>query len=474
MKDGAPDDTVIDRLKGALDGDTMPKAARDYAEHLLTRLSQPVRVSILGTPHSGKSELVNMFLGRRLIPKDSALPTTEFVWGEKEAMTLTAADGSVQRFDTIDLEALSGGNAAFLKLEAPAPILKRINLLEVVTNGAHEEIESAIDWAVRRTDIALWCSQAFDANEQSVWSRVPDSLKDHAFLVLTKADVLSAEKVLSKRVADLESVVAEEFHSLFAVATLQAVRANSAEAVDEAMFHASGGGALTSEILRHAERGRRADFDSAHMFLARYNVKDASPANDAGTPKVAVPETAPAETDTPDVVEATEIAEAAAVIAEPPEVAFEGGEAAHSPSELSVDAEDVVDTAPEPEPEPEPQVVSVAEIPAAPKVTNVELFLDAAKFLKRRGDTLAEAANDLGEGNVKPMVEQCVDAVEHLVDLFSQDETGCDATDAFIDELAEASDMMVLMQVEDGDGPAADAVTLLLQLRRDIEMQLAA
>ena len=27
MKDGAPDDTVIDRLKGALDGDTMPNAA---------------------------------------------------------------------------------------------------------------------------------------------------------------------------------------------------------------------------------------------------------------------------------------------------------------------------------------------------------------------------------------------------------------------------------------------------------------
>ena len=44
----------------------------------------------------------------------------------------------------------------------------------------------------------------------------------------------------------------------------------------------------------------------------------------------------------------------------------------------------------------------------------------------------------------------------------------------FIDELAEASDMMVLMQVEEGDGPAADAVTLLLQLRRDMEMQLAA
>lgn len=453
MKDGASDDTVIDRLKDALDGETMPQAARDYAHHLLNRLSQPVRVSILGNPQSGKSELVNMFVGRRLIPKDAQLPTTEFIWNATEAMTVTAADGSVKEFDKIDLETLSDGTAAFLKLEMPVDILKRINLLEVVTNGAHEEIESAIDWAVRRTDIALWCSQAFDKDEQKVWDRVPDSLKDHAFLVLTKADVLSAEKLLSRRVAELESVVAEEFHSLFAVATLQAVRATSGSSVDEAMFHASGGGALTSEILRHAERGRRADFDSAHMFLARYQVK--------GTPE--------RQTSRP---QSTPVAPAPAFVAN------------QSPSEPMSPA-DIPSRTPTAKPDPMPtrDAVQTKEIPAssdapelpsAPKVENVELFVDAVKFLKRRGDGLAEKAKEMGEGNAKPLVENCVDAVEHLVDLFSQDESGCEAADAFIDELSDASDMMVLMQVEDGDAPAADAVTLLLQLRRDMEMQMAA
>ena len=96
------------------------------------------------------------------------------------------------------------------------------------------------------------------------------------------------------------------------------------------------------------------------------------------------------------------------------------------------------------------------------------------RFLRRRGDSLAETAAQLGEGSAKGLIGNCVSAVEHLVDLFSQDESGCEAADAFIDELAEAQDMMVLMQIEEGDGPAADAVTLLLQLRRDMEMQLAA
>ena len=100
--------------------------------------------------------------------------------------------------------------------------------------------------------------------------------------------------------------------------------------------------------------------------------------------------------------------------------------------------------------------------------------MDCARFLKRRGDGLAEAIEKLAEGETKSLIDQCVSAVDHMTDLMSQDETDCDAVDAFIDELAEAQDMMVLMQVEDGDAPAADAVTLLLQLRRELEMQVAA
>ncbi|NNE88029.1 MAG: hypothetical protein HKN27_08130 [Silicimonas sp.] len=415
MKDNGADDTVIDRLLWAIESKALPPAASDYANHLLNRLSQPVRVSVFGLPQSGKSELINMFLGERLVPKDASLPTTEFAWADVGAMTSTSADGEITHYDHVDLTAIADTNAAFLRVELPAPILKRVHLLEVVTEGSDSELESATDWAVRRTDIALWCSQNFDQAEQSVWSRVPDSLKDHAFLVLTKADVLSAQKALSTRVASLESIVAEEFHSLFAVATLQAIRAQAGHDVDEAMFHASGGGALSSEVLRHAERGRRADFDSAHMFLARYQIKDAPAAKPVAKPQVVK--------DTPQL--------------------------------------DKVTTRP-------------VHVPAAVRVENEKLYAESIRFLKRRGDGLSQTASELGDGNCNSIVGQCVNAVEHLVDTFSQDESGCEATDAFIDDLSEAADMMILMQAEAGDTPAADAVTLLLQLRREMEMQLAA
>ncbi len=425
MKDNASDDTVIERLEWALEAETLPKAARDYAQHLVKRLSQPVRVSVLGTPGSGKSQLVNMFLGEAIVPDDASLPTTEFVWGEVPQMVVTGTDGNVIKVHNMDLGAISGRNAAFLRVELPVPILRRVNLLEVVTDGTIEELSSGVDWVVRRTDIALWCTQDFDKLEQAVWRRVPDSLKDHAFLVLSKADVLSAEKQLSKRVAALETVVAEEFHSLFAVATLQAIRAYDNGSVDETLFHASGGGALTSEVLRHAERGRRADFDSAHMFLARYQV------------------------DRPEKKAAKAVSKTPAKESQPTESTEK------APKEAA----------------PKSQPVAVEE---APEVKNVTLFTDAIRFLKRRGDSLSETANKLGEGKASGLIEHCVSAVDHLVDEFSQDESGCPAADAFFDELAEAQDMMVLMQIEDEDGPAADAVALLLQLRRDMEMQLAA
>ena len=415
MRDAGIDETVIDTLRAAVETNQVPETARESAEHLIRRLESPVRISVLGLPKSGKSELINMLLGRRLFPKDASLPTTEIIYGDAEKMKVTLADGSVKTSDVVDLKSIDRKGAAFLVLELPIAILQRISILEVVTDGTMAELSSAVDWAVRRTDIALWATQTFGEDEQAVWQRVPDGLKDHAFMVLTKADVLSAERSLSTRVASLEKIVAEEFHSLFAVATLQAINAHRGDnLVDEAMYHASGGGALSSEILRHAERGRRADFDGAFLFLSRYKIVHSSP-----TAKV--------------VTRPAPVTEPVAV------------------------------------PEPVAELVPKSERPK-----NVALFTDAVRFLKRRGDSLAELVETVEEGATKPVLDQCVDAIEHLTDLFSQDESGCPAADAFLDELADAEDLMVLMQIEDGDAPAADGATLLLQLRRDMEMKLAA
>lgn len=422
---GADDLSVLDRLKLALDAEALPSGARDHATHLIRRLSSPVRIACLGRGQSGKSELINMFVGRRVIPTDRKLPTLEVVWGAAERLSITAANGAVSDVGLDRLNDAGLSSAAFLRIELPVEILKRISFLEVTPDGAPAEQRAAIDWAIRRTDIALWCTQSFTNDERELWSRVPDSLKDHAFLVLSKADKLGAEGTLSDRIAALEEIVSEEFHSLFPVATLHALAACRDDgSTDTNMRQASGGGALTDEVLRHADRGRRADMDSAYLFLSRYQVRS-----------------------------------------DPRAMASE----ARVPSRPSPQAE----SAPAPKPEAAQSMErTVAQSSLSPEAERV--FADGVRFLRRRGDGILATAAENGAGTPRPVIDQCVDTVEHLVDLFSQGENDDADTDDFIDELSEAAEMMVLMQLEDGDAPAADAATLLLQLRRDMETRLAA
>ena len=426
MKDNAPDESVVDQVKHALEKNLLPKAARGHAAHLLQRLSSPVRVTVLGSPDVGKSELVNMLLGRRVLPKGAGLPTTEVVHGDKEEIEVTTAKGDKVVVDGLDFEQVATMSPVLLQVRVAQPILKKISLLEVVTSGDQDELKSAVDWAIRRTDITLWCSHAFDDKERGLWNRVPDGLKDHAFLVLTKADVLSAQNALSSLISSLDTVVAEEFHSLFAVATLQAIKAQTDfDHLDEAMYHGSGGSALKSEILRHAERGRRADIDSAHLFLARYQTRSAPPRDLEPTSQQDEKPSAVAEPEAP-----------------PPQL---------------------------------PRAVAEVELPSAEIIPiDPDLFVNASRFLRRRGETLAKSIEGAAEREVGETLDTCIEAIEHLLDLFSNDESGCDVVDWMIDDLTEASELMVLMQVEGGDSPAADAVTVLLQLRREIEMKLAA
>lgn len=448
MQKGPDDISVLDRLKLAVEAEALPASAREHATHLIRRLSSPVRVACLGQRQSGKSELINMFAGRRVIPTDRPLPTLELVWGEQPLVSITGADGSVTDAGLDILSDPQLGDAAFVRIAAPIDILRRISLLEVAPEGDPSEQRAAIDWAIRRTDIALWCSQAFGAVERDLWSRVPDSLKDHAFLVLTMADKLGAAGTLQERIAELDLIVSEEFHSLFAVATLHALAACGPDGQrDEIRFETSGGAPLFQEVLRHADRGRRADMDSAYLFLSRYQVR---------TDPRKVADTARAVSRAPDAEEtarAETVANAARPVSQPvPPVTAPPTQGPNSTSASPV----------------------VSATPVAQAAPDMTIFSDAVRFLRRRGAGLADTAGSLGPGNARPLIDQCVDTVEHLVDLFSQDESGNPEADAFMDDLAEAAEMMVLMQLEDGDAPAADAVTLLLQLRRDMETRLAA
>jgi hypothetical protein len=401
-------DSVVPHLAAALRSAALPARATLAGQQLLERLTSPIRVAILGHPGSGKSELLNLIAGERIIPAGVQLPSVELRFGTRRRMALVDPDGEETPLAMGDLGRVGREAATLLRIEAPLPVLSTLTLIEVATHGTAEEERAGVQWAATRADVVVWCSQGFTPAERWLWSAMPERLKDHGFLVLTKADELIRDGTLGRTIAGLEDVVAEEFHSLVPVATLQGLAALLSPAgIDRDALAASGAEALVSALLAHVEQGRRADLDAALLFLSRF-----------------APGAAP--TLPPEKIEALAADIPAAVLEE----------------------------------------LSQPPAPVAPA--------PAGDTAARALDILRGAAVSLGDlagadGGAEHILEGCAQAAQAVADTLDP----VDLPDLH-DEAMEVAEMLVLLSLERSDTAAADAVTLLLQLRRDIGLAQAA
>ena len=411
-------ESVRPHLEAALSSPALPARAALAGQQLLARLTSPIRVAILGHPGSGKSQLLNLIAGDRIVPEGAKLPSIELRFGHERRATLIDAEDRETPLPWAGLARIGRGEARLLRIEAPLPVLSTLTLIEVATQGTAEDERDGVQWAAARADVVIWCSQAFTPAEQWLWSAMPDRLKDHGFLVLTKADELIRAGTLGARIAELEEIVAEEFHSLVPVATLQGLAALFAPAgTDREALAASGAEALIAALLAHVEQGRRADLDAALLFLSRFG---------PGAPAAEAP------------------------AAPPP--------------------------APVPEPEPEP-VTAAAPAPAlAPQIA-----VGGHTVPAKAGDTVVRALDilrgcagtlrdRLGEpGHDDQVLEGCAQAAQAVADTLDPL-----TAPQLHDEAMEVAEMLVLYGLERSQTAAADAVTLLLQLRRDLVAAQAA
>ncbi len=175
-----------------------------------------------------------------------------------------------------------------------------------------------------------------------------------------------------------------------------------------------GADALIAEILKLADIGRQADMDAAQLFLNRYY----------SSPDTA-PGAAPAMAEAPATYSAATPASQSAM----PE----------GPDEMS------------------PVLRTVCE-------TGFELLRDTGRKLLSKQEI---EARDILEG--------CTATVTKLTDVIaSEEDDGDPGLVAVGDLVMEAESQLVLLEIEADEAAAADAVTLLLQLRRDFETRIAA
>ncbi|TNF59739.1 MAG: hypothetical protein EP307_09880 [Rhodobacteraceae bacterium] len=408
-----PTENVLQELAAALSSDQVPREAKLHGSRLLDRLQAPVQVVVMGKPQSGKSRLINMLLGQPVYPRIADLPAFEVVHGDRERTLIVHEDERVEDWRGGAGDPLPA-DTAMVRVELPLPILRRLALTEVTLSGPTDAQRAAAAWAMDRADIAIWCTQSFDAIERSLWAPAPDRLKDHSFLVITKADQLLMKGQLQGRLAELEDIVAQEFHSLYSVATIQAISAREkASDPDGGGWTASGGRALHDAVLRLVETGRRADADNALLFLSRYS---AIIAQAARRPEPAR-EKAPTEAQRPAPV-----------------------------ARVALDA---------------PGLVGMS-------TRNRQIFSEALDYLQERADRMITAMEAAGGNSQGMILDHCLETANTLSELLADFDSSDPALSALQDDVLESADMMLLLRLEQTEDAAADAVTLLMQLKKEV------
>lgn len=370
MLDEFSSQDAVSRLRAASFDPALPVSARTHAAALADRLENGVRIVFLGPKDAGKSTLCNVIL---------------------EMSQLSAASDETRHFHPDPTKAEPLG----LSKDTPIIALKNCQMghAQVVDFGGSDTPED-VRKALEVADIVLWCTQSFDAQEAAAWSGAPDRLKDHSFMVLTKADVLAEMEILKEKIHSLQGIVSEEFHSLFPVTTSQllACLETGTPAAPE-QFAASGVKALVDAVFGSVTAGQRADLDSALLFLERHGL------------------------------------------------AF--------------------DAAPEPPvrpPEPD------QSMPLA--------FKAAHETIMARAYDLAELSFDEAIGDMSSVLDLCGTISEELVEVMQERATADPMLASWSDHFQDASDKVMLMTMENDTRSAADAVTILLQLRRDLESTL--
>ncbi|RBO51752.1 hypothetical protein DSD19_18260 [Rhodovulum sp. BSW8] len=373
----APEDDLIARIDAVLAAGTLPDPGRRQGMRLRQRLSQPVRVAVAGPARTGKSSLIALLAG----------------WDADAGPVADAPPAGI-----------------------PSDLFDRMLLLECPLAP-----DETLPCGAGIPDIVLWTSQSFEAPESAAWARVPESLKDHSFLVLTKADLLIREAVLHDRLDRLRPLVGVEFHALFPLATTEALAADRGPVPCMPAEHGpSGAKALFAALERMLRQGLDADRDLAETFLHRYGShgRFAGPGPRRGQPATGTP-------------------------------------------------------SPSPRPEP-PSPPGPTPSDAAP--TRRSAGADDRTLCERGLAVLARAAAALPErverrDGIAGVLAICADTALGLTDLLGEVRDVCPDLD---EDILDASEMLQLLAVEDDPAAAADAVTLLLQLRRGFETRLSA
>lgn len=265
---------------------TAPRTVSHARYERLKRWSQrKPAIALMGEFSAGKSTLLNFLIEEDILPTQATateLPPVWFSHGERHAFWVDEA-GISHPLDLAELQTVPA-TARFIRIFAECEILEHCDVID--TPGISDPNLAVESWrfAAGQANMVLWCTsanQAWRETERAAWVSLPERLREHSLLIVTRADKLLTDTDRDKVARRMARETAGLFGGTVFMATPDAVRAKAelAGGGESALWQASGAEALLDALAERFE----AIYSRKTAMFDRYAATDAAAEPDVGS-----------------------------------------------------------------------------------------------------------------------------------------------------------------------------------------------
>lgn len=215
-------------------------------------------IALLGEFSAGKSSIINLLLGRDMLPT-AVLSSTRRPTYVRHARNLEieaiSDDGTRETVSPDAVKALTREDISHFDIGMPIELLRYVELLD--TPGfadPYHDPQRTLN-VIENVDICIWCTlatQAWRLSERQTWLSLPARFHTNGILVATHIDTLSHRGEHQRVRTRLKREAGDLFGDIVLLSVPDAMRARHADGriVDIMLWRDSGGKALIAALQR--------------------------------------------------------------------------------------------------------------------------------------------------------------------------------------------------------------------------------
>ncbi|RYH11261.1 GTPase [Tropicimonas sp. IMCC6043] len=217
--------------------------------HLHKTAAKPV-VALMGEFSAGKSTLANLLLEADKSPvrvTATQMPPIWYTYGFGAPIRVDLS-GTPTTLSEEHLSSVQVDDTAYVLIRLQADVLQLMDIVDMPgisdPNLTPESWQRTIPFA----DAVIWCShatQAWRQSEAATWRDLPDDLREHGLLLLTRFDKLLTEHDGQRVLARVRAETDGLFQGVFPISLLDAARAGD----DREIWEKSGAEQFLQKLL---------------------------------------------------------------------------------------------------------------------------------------------------------------------------------------------------------------------------------